>query len=166
MTPSRRRLRPIGAPGDGAPSRRLSGRPGAEDCTGLPKGAYEGYGRLVTFPDSAPRHRPGAPERSIRRTGGKIRACCLPPHAPEPSPHGGAAEAAREGGGEPPARGRGGGAGVHQCGAAGGRDSDRKDVRLSGSSTAHGGGRARSRPGAVLASVRGASQADKVPKAV
>ena len=88
VTPSRRRLRSIGALGDGAPCCRSCDRPGTEDCTGFLKKLYGEYGRFVIFPDSAPRHRPGAPKRFIKRMGGKIRACCLPPHAPEPSPAG------------------------------------------------------------------------------
>ena len=87
-TPSRRRLRSIGAPGGGAPCCRFHGRPGTEDCTGFLKGVCKEYGRLAIFPDSAPRHRPGAPKRSIKRMDGKIRICCFQPHAPEPSPAG------------------------------------------------------------------------------
>ena len=88
VTLSRRRLRSIGALGDGAPCCRSCDRPSTEDCTGFLKGAYKEYGRLVIFLDNASYHKPGAPKRSIKRAGGKIRIYCFPPHAPEPSPAG------------------------------------------------------------------------------
>ena len=88
VTLPRRRLRPIGAPGGGAPYCRSCGRPGTEDCAGFLTGACNGYGRFVTFPDSAPCHRPGALKRLLKKTGGKVRTCCFPPHAPEPGPAG------------------------------------------------------------------------------
>ena len=87
-TPSRRRLRSIGAPGSGTPCCRSCDRPGTEDCTGFLKKLYGEYGRFVTFPDSAPCHRPGAFKRLIKRMDGKIRIYHFPPHAPEPSPAG------------------------------------------------------------------------------
>ena len=86
VTLSRSRFHSIGAPGDGAPYCRFYDRPSTEACIDFLKGVYKEYGRFVIFLDNAPRHRPGALKRFLKKMDGRIRIYHFPPHAPEPSP--------------------------------------------------------------------------------
>ena len=75
--------------GGGVPCCAFHGKASSEACCGFPGRLRRKFGRVLSFPDSAPRHKPEAVREYLEKTNGGIQMRHSPPHAPGPSPAGG-----------------------------------------------------------------------------